>query len=121
MIASQRLWRASSDGAGVSGFLQLGANNSRTTQFATRYLGLGLTAFGLVPERPGDSFGAGLAWSELNQNGGYRRDEVIFQGYDQIQARKAFYLEPALTLSSPGETSARRPARGFTLQTTAFF
>jgi porin len=121
MIASQRLWRASPDGAGVSGFLQLGANNSRTTRFATRFFGLGLTAFGLVPKRPGDSFGVGLAWSGLNQNAGYRRDEVIFQAYDQIQVRKAFYLEPALTLSTPGETSARRPALGFTLQTTVLF
>ena len=121
MFAAQRLWRGSPGGEGVSGFIQFGANNSRTTLFATRYFGLGLTAFGLVPGRPGNSFGAGLAWSGLNQNAGYRRDEVLFQVYDQIEVRNAFYLEPALTLSTPGERSARQPALGFTLQSTILF
>jgi len=81
----------------------------------------GLTAFGLVPGRPGDSFGAGLAWSGLNQNVGCRRDELLFQVYDQIEVRNAFYLEPALTLSTPGERSARQPALAFTLQSTILF
>jgi hypothetical protein len=81
----------------------------------------GLTAFGLLPGRPGDSFGAGLAWSGLDQNAGYRRDEMMFQVYDQIQVTNAFYLEPALTLSSPGERSARQPAIAFTLQSTILF
>jgi porin len=122
MFASQRLWKGEPGGEGVSGFIQFGVNNSQTTLFATRYFGLGLTAFGLVPGRPGDSFGAGLAWSGLNQNvAGYRRDEVMFQVYDQIQVTNAFYLEPALTLSTPGETSAREPAVAFTLQSTILF
>ena len=121
MFASQRL-RRGPEGDGVSGFIQFGANDSRTTLFATRYFGLGLTGFGLIPGRPGDSFGAGLAWSGLNQNVGYRRrDEVLFQVYDQIEVRKAFYLEPALTLSTPGETSARQPPLAFTLQSTILF
>jgi porin len=120
MFASQRLWKGAG-GEGVSGLIQLGANDSRTTLFATRYVGLGLTAFGLIPGRPGDSFGAGLAWSELNQNVGYRSNELIFQVYDQIQVANAFYLEPALTLSTPGETTARQPAVAFTLQSTILF
>jgi porin len=82
---------------------------------------LGFTAFGLIPGRPGDSFGAGLAWSELNQNAGYRSNELIFQVYDQIEVTKAFYIEPALTLSTPGETSAHQPAVAFTLQSTILF
>jgi porin len=121
MFASQRLWKASPAGEGVSGFIQLGANDSQTTRFATRYAGLGLTAFGLVPGRPGDSFGAGVAWSGLNQNFAYRSDELTFQVYDQIQVTNAFYLEPALTVSTPGETSARQPAIAFTLQSTLLF
>jgi porin len=121
MFASQRLWKGEPGGEGVSGFIQFGVNNSLTTLFATRYFGLGLTAFGLLPGRPGDSFGAGLAWSGLNQNAGYRRDEMMFQVYDQIQVTNAFYLEPALTLSSPGERSARQPAIAFTLQSTILF
>ena len=119
-FASQRLWKGAG-GEGVSGFIQLGANDSRTTLFATRYAGLGFTAFGLIPGRPGDSFGAGLAWSELNQSAGFRSNELIFQVYDQIQVTNAFFLEPALTLSTPGETSARRPAVAFTLQSTILF
>ena len=41
MFASQRLWRASPAGDGVSGFIQFGVNDSRTTFFATRYFGFG--------------------------------------------------------------------------------
>ena len=120
MFASQRLWKGP-EGDGVSGFIQLGANNSRTTLFANRYFGLGFTGFGLIPGRPGDSLGAGLAWSELNQNRPYRGDEVILQAYYQIRVKSAFYLEPALTLSTPGERSAAQPALAFTLQSTILF
>ncbi len=120
MFASQRLLKGAG-GDGVSGFLQLGANNSRTTLFANRYFGMGLTGFGLIPGRPGDSIGAGLAWSELNENRPYRGDEAIFQAYYQIQVKSAFYLEPAVTLSTPGERSAGQPALAFTLQSTILF
>src|SRR5262249_30846049 len=79
-FASQRLWRGGGDNpaSGMSGFVQLGINNSQTL-FATRYLGLGLTAFSLIPSRPADSFGAGLAWSGLNRNRGSRPDEALIQ------------------------------------------
>jgi porin len=120
MFASQRLLKGQG-GDGVSGFIQLGANDSRTTLFANRYFGLGLTGFGLIPGRPGDSLGAGLAWSELNENRPYRGDEALFQAYYQIQVKSAFYLEPAVTLSTPGERSAGQPALTFTLQSTILF
>ena len=120
MFASQRLWKGMG-GDGVSGFIQLGANDSRTTLFANRYFGLGLTGFGLIPGRPGNSLGAGLAWSELNENRPYRGDEALFQAYYQIQVKSAFYLEPALTLSTPGERSASQPTLAFTLQSTILF
>ena len=120
MFASQRLWRGAG-GDGVSGFVQFGANDLRTTLFANHYFGLGFTGFGLIPGRPGDSVGAGLAWSELNQNLPYRGDEVLLQAYYQIQVKSAFYLEPALTLSTPGERSAGQPALAFTLQSTILF
>jgi hypothetical protein len=122
-FASQRLWRGSSDGqaSGVSGFMQLGTNNSRT-MFATRYVGLGLTAFGVIPSRPADSLGAGLAWSGLNRNRGFRPDEALIQVYDQIQVFGSFYLQPTLTFSpNPGETTAQAPAFAFTLQSTILF
>ncbi len=120
-FASQRLWR-DEGGNGVSGFVQFGANNSRTTFFANRYFGAGVTGFGLIPGRPGDSIGAGVAWSELNQNLPFHRsDEVLLQAYYQIQVKSAFYLEPAVTLSTPGDRGAGQPALAFTLQSTILF
>jgi hypothetical protein len=84
-------------GRWLSGFIQLGVNDSRTI-IANRYFGSGLTGFGLVPGRPSDSFGAGFAWSGLNTRLGFRRDEALFQAYDQIKIKDAFYLEPAVTV-----------------------
>ena len=122
-FASQRLWRGERDGdsRGVSGFVQLGANDSRT-MLATRYVGLGVTAFGMVPGRPIDSLGAGVAWSRLNHNQNFRSDEALLQFYDQIQVIGNVYLQPTLTLSpNPGEKTARVPAIAFTLQSTVLF
>jgi porin len=122
-FASQRLWRGERDGdsRGISGFVQLGANNSRTI-LATRYVGLGVTAFGMVPGRPMDSLGAGVAWSRLNHNPDLRPAEALLQFYDQIQLFGSVYLQPTLTLSpNPGEKTARAPAIAFTLQSTVLF
>jgi porin len=122
-FASQRLWRGERDGdsRGISGFVQLGANNSRTI-LATRYVGLGVTAFGMVPGRPLDSLGAGVAWSRLNHNPDLRPAEALLQFYDQIQLFGSVYLQPTLTLSpNPGEKTARAPAIAFTLQSTVLF
>jgi len=122
-FASQRLWRGSgyADVRGVSGFVQFGVNDSRT-MLATRYLGLGVTAFGVIRGRPLDSLGAGIAWSRLNRNRGFRSDEALLQFYDQIRLFDGVYLQPALTLSpSPGEKTARAPAIAFTVQSTVLF
>jgi porin len=122
-FASQRLWRGEGDGEarGVSGFVQLGANDSRT-MLATRYVGLGITAFGMVPGRPLDSLGAGIAWSRLNRNRGFRPDEALLQVYDQVHVFDSVYLQPTLTLSpNPGEKTARAPAIAFTVQSTLLF
>jgi porin len=122
-FASQRLWRGNADGdpRGVSGFVQLGANNSHT-MLATRYVGLGVTAFGVIPGRPADSLGAGLAWSGLNRNQDLRSDEILVQVYDQIQVFGSVYLQPTLTFSpNPGEKTAHAPAAAFTLQCTILF
>jgi porin len=66
-FGSQRLWyqHPKQDPSGLIGFLQFGASNSGAN-IATRYVGSGLTALGLVPGRPADSMGIGLAWSKLN-------------------------------------------------------
>ena len=122
-FASQRLWRGSgeSDARGISGFVQLGINDSRT-MIATGYVGLGVTAFGVIPGRPVDSLGAGIAWSRLNRNRDLRPSETLLQFYDQIQICGAVYLQPTLTLSpNPGEKTARAPAIAFTVQSTVLF
>jgi porin len=122
-FASQRLWREKGDGdaRGVSGFMQLGANDSRT-MIATRYLGLGVTAFGVIPGSPMDSLGAGIAWSWLNRNRNLRPDEALLQLYDQIHMFGSVYLQPALTLSpNPGEKTSRAPAIALTVQSTLLF
>ena len=122
-FASQRLWRGNGDGdtRGVSGFMQLGANDSRT-MIATRYVGLGVTAFGVIPRRSQDSLGAGIAWSGLNRNRNLRPNELLLQFYDQIQVSGSVYLQPTLTISpNPGEKTARAPAVAFTLQSTVLF
>jgi porin len=69
LFGSQRLWfrNPGVDNSGVSGFYQFGANNSNAL-LARQYVGGGFTAFGLVPGRPDDTFGVGLAWAWLNQN-----------------------------------------------------
>jgi porin len=101
--------------------MQLGANDSRT-MIATRYVGLGLTAFGVIPGRPTDSLGAGIAWSGLNRSRNLRSNEALLQFYDQVQVFGSVYLQPTLTLSpNPGEKTARAPATAFTLQSTVLF
>ena len=122
-FASQRLWGETRDAGtrSVSGFVQFGANDSRT-MIARTYIGLGLTAFGLIPGRPRDSVGGGLAWSWLNRNRGLRADEALLQFYDQIHVFGDVYLEPALTLApTPGVKTAGQPAVAFTVQSTVLF
>ena len=117
------LWSSTRDGnaEGVSGFAQFGANDSRT-MIATEYVGLGVTAFGLIPGRPRDSVGAGVAWSWLNRNRGLRSDEALLQNYDQVHVIGDIYLEPALTVvPNPGEKTAGKPAVAFTVQSTILF
>jgi porin len=76
-FGSQRIWFAhpDHDNSGVSGFFQFGFNDSNT-MIANRYAGLGFTGFGLVPKRPVDSIGTGLAWSWLNRIYGFRSNEA---------------------------------------------
>jgi len=119
LFGSQRLWfrRPGQDNSGVSGFYQFGANNAATS-LVRQYLGLGLTGFGLVPQRPKDSMGCGLAWGWLNTdaNAGafffphvaspatsLRTNEIIAQGYYQMHLRAGAYVQPVLTyVPNPG-------------------
>jgi porin len=122
-FGSQRLWNLTADSAGrsVSGFFQFGANDSRT-MLANKYFGFGLTGFSLIPGRPADSIGGGLAWSWLNKNLGFRSDETLLQFYYQAPIAKNLYLQPVVTyVPNPGASPDLKPATVVTVQTTVLF
>jgi len=122
-FGSQRLWNASADPAGgsISGFFQFGTNDSRS-MLAHEYFGVGLTGFNLIPRRPADSIGGGLAWSWLNKNLGFRSDETLIQFYYQAQIINDVYLQPVFTyVPNPGANPDLKPAAIVTVQTTVLF
>src|SRR4029079_9369001 len=98
LYGSQRLWYKDPgiNYSGISGFYQYGINNSDELSM-TQYIGAGLTAFGLIPARFSDSFGAGVALSWLNQNNFTQQTEFMIQAYYQTKIATGFYLEPALS------------------------
>jgi porin len=122
-FGSQRLWNLTADpsGGSVSGFFQFGTNDSRT-MLAHKYFGFGLTGFHLIPGRPGDSIGGGLAWSWLNPNLGFRTSETLIQFYYQAQIANPLYLQPVFTyVPNPGASPNLRPAAILTVQATVLF
>ncbi len=122
-FGSQRLWNLTADpsGGSVSGFFQFGTNDLRT-MLAHRYFGFGLTGFHLIPGRPADLIGGGLAWSWLNPNLGFRTNETLIQLYYQAQIANPLYLQPVFTyVPNPGASPNLRPAAIVTLQTTVLF
>jgi porin len=122
-FGSQRLWlrHPGVDNSGISGFFQLGINDSDTMIIDT-YVGVGLTGFGLVPGRPRDSMGAGVAASWLNQRLGFRRNEVMLATYYQMHLVGDVYLQPNLTyVPNPGAQRHLSPATAFTMRVTVLF
>lgn len=122
-FGSQRLWlrHPGVDNSGIVGFFQFGVNDSET-MIANTYVGVGLTAFGLVPGRPRDSMGAGVAASWLNQSLGFRAHEVILQAYYQLNVIGDIYLQPTIThVPNPGAKPGLSPATAATLLLTVLF
>ena len=122
-FGSQRLWRQHEgvDNSGVSGFFQFGINDSRT-MIANEYFGAGFTGFGLIPQRPVDSIGTGLAWSWLNRRYGFRSNEAILQTYYQMHLIGTSFLEPVLSyIPNPGESRRTQGAVAVTAQITVLF
>ena len=87
LFGAQRLWfrNPGVDSSGVSGFYQFGVNDSNALR-ARQYVGGGLTAFGLVPGRPDDSFGAGLNCTWLT-GGVYSADAFYDQPFGTPAAK----------------------------------
>jgi porin len=120
---SQRLWRrrVAVDNSGVSGFLQFGINDSRTMIF-NQYFGMGFTGFGLIPHRPVDSIGTGLAWTWLNRRYGLRSNEAILQSYYQMHLVGTSFFEPVFSyIPNPGKSSRTQGAVAMTAQVTVLF
>lgn len=124
-FGSQRLWlrHPTIDNSGISGFFQLGINNSPTLP-ASEYAGLGVTAFGLIPLRSSDSMGIGSAWSWLNRapGSGARSNEFILQAYYQVHVIGSVFLQPAFSyIPNPGQSTGESGATALTLQSTVLF
>lgn len=124
-FGSQRLWirNPGLDNSGISGFFQFGINDSDTLPINT-YAGAGLTGFGLVPGRPKDSIGGGVAVSWLNQkaNPGFRDHEILLQAYYQLHVFGDVFLQPTVTyVPKPGAGRSLSPATAVSLNTTILF
>lgn len=123
-FASQCLWSKSSeniDEGNISGFIQLGWSNSRTLQM-NRFLGAGLTFLSLIPHRPNDSFGVGIAWSHLNPYAYIRHSEFMLQGYYQSQLFASSYLQIAGSyVPNPGNNPYKSNVVAFTSRIIALF
>jgi porin len=137
LFGSQRLWfrRPGVDNSGVSGFYQFGANNSNT-MLARQFFGAGLTGFGLVPGRPDDSLGCGLAWTWLNRDPNAGRvffpdapgpvplspSQLMMSCYYQMQLRPGFFFQPNLTyIPTPGQSESIPAALAVTFRLVVLF
>ncbi len=124
-FGAQRLWfrHPFIDNSGISAYWQFGINDSKT-MLADKYFGFGFTGFGLVPERPADSVGTGLAWSWLNHPpaSGRRNHEVMLAIYYQLHVFAGVFFQPTVTyLPDPGVSTHVPGTAALTLQTTVLF
>jgi porin len=107
--------------ASISTFVQFGLNNSETLP-VKEYFGLGFTGFGLVPHRPDDSLGVGMAWSWLNPSPFGRSNELMFQGYYQAHLYAGTFFQPALSyIPNPGVNTKFNSAWALTFRFTFLF
>ena len=137
LFGAQRLWfrNPGVDNSGVSGFYQLGANNSDAL-LARQYAGGGLTAFGLVPRRPDDSFGLGLAWTWLTRGNlagsvffpdatgpmQLSPSQLMIAGYYQMKLVDGVFFQTTLTdIPTPGQDASLRNALALTFRLVVLF
>ena len=123
LFGSQRLWRMRPhiDNSGISIYVHGGANNSKTLP-VNQYVGGGLTGFALLPGRPNDSCGIGVASSWLNQNIFQRSSEVMIQSYYQMNLIGSTYLQPVVSyIPTPGSAPKLDSAWAVTLRFIALF
>lgn len=124
-FGSQAVWiRHAQDNkphGNLSMFWQWGWNQAKTLPMDL-FFGAGLTGFALIPGRPGDSFGMGVAWSRLNQRLFARHTELMLQGYYQLQIREWVYFQPVLSyIPNPGRTLIESNVCAFTARLMILF
>lgn len=123
LFGSQRLWYRNPglDNSGFSAYYQYGSNKSRA-MLMTKYLGTGLTAFGLVPCRPDDTFGAGAAFAWMNTNQFNHQNELVLQAYYQAKIISDIFLEPAISyIPTPASNNTRNNAWAGTFRVIVLF
>lgn len=124
-FASQTLWESvhtpEQPGSGVIGFFQWGWNDSETMS-VNGYLGAGATAFNLVPGRPDDTLGVGVAYSWLNPNIYQRDSELLTQAYYQARVFENLYVQPVVSyVRHPGASPSYSDAWTVTFRVTTLF
>ncbi len=118
LFGSQRLWyrHPGYDISGISAFYQYGINNSSVLPMK-QSIGAGLTLFGLIAHREGDSLGAGFSLAWLNHRITDRSSELMYQIYYQAKIVNNVYLEPVLSyIPTPGENVNLPPAFAGTIR-----
>ncbi len=137
--ANQRLWyqHPGKDTTGVIGFVQYGYTGDRAAEVNESISG-GLTGIGLLPGRPADSLGIGVAWSRLNRgpfagtfffpdvasaSTALRSSELMMQVYYQVTLVPwTLVLEPAYTfIPTPGARPNLPAAHALTIELVALF
>jgi porin len=107
--------------AAISSFFQFGVNDSDTLP-VNQYFGMGLTGFGLVPTRPDDTIGFGMAWSWLNPNLFQRPSELMFQSYYQARVVDGVFLQPGVSyIPTPGASPSLGGAWALTFRVAVLF
>lgn len=105
----------------ISMLYYYGSNNSQTLPI-NKSVGAGLTGFNLVPGRPGDSIGCGMAWSWLNPHEFQRPSELMFQAYYQAHLIGGAFLQPTLSyIPTPGASPNLPAAWALTMRFTLLF
>ena len=117
VVAEERPGQKSS----ISTFFQYGINNSEVLPMNQSF-GMGLTGFGLVPGRPGDSMGVGMSWAWMNSNIFNRSSELMFQGYYQAHIIGGAFFQPAVSyIPTPGGDSSLGGAWAITFRVALLF
>lgn len=118
LFGSQRVWyrHPGANNSGFSVYYQYGTNTSRA-MLMNQYVGTGFTAFGLTPNRPNDSFGAGGAFSWMNTNQFNSNNELLLQAYYQAKLFTGVYVEPVISyIPNPASNGTKNNAWAGTLR-----